>query len=109
MKLDLVRQLVAAGKNREGIAYCYHTLVEVATRAYNLDDVKESETVREFIEMLVNQKNLPRDVSFRFMMAVLDGLYSNQTITQDHVASVVEMLGKLYVAITNDTQETFKL
>ncbi len=108
-KLDLVRQLVAAGKNREGIAYCYHTLVEVATRAYNLDEVKESETVREFIETLVNQKNVPREVSFKFMVAVLDGLYSNQAITQDHVANVVSLLGNLYVDITNDTQEAFKL
>jgi hypothetical protein len=108
-KLDLVRQLVGAGKHREGIAYCYHTLVEVATRTYNLDDVKESETVREFIEMLVNQKNVPREVSFKFMVAVLDGLYSNQTITKDHVASVVSMLGNLYVDITKDMQETFKL
>jgi hypothetical protein len=108
-KLDLVRQLVTAGKNREGIAYCYHTLVEVATRAYNLDDVKASGTVREFIEMLVNQKNVPREVSFKFMVAVLDGLYSNQAITQDHVATVVSLLGNLYVDITNDKQETFKL
>ncbi|MEX2683578.1 MAG: hypothetical protein Q6373_018525 [Candidatus Sigynarchaeota archaeon] len=108
-KLDLVRQLVAEGKNREGIAYCYHTLVEVATRAYNLDEVKESETVREFIEMLVNEKNLPRDVSFKFMMAVIEGLYSNQNITRDHVAAVVGLLGKLYVAITSDTRETFTL
>lgn len=108
-KLDLVRRLVAEGKNREGIAYCYHTLVEVATRAYNLENVKESETVRELIEMLVNEKNLPREISFKFMMAVLEGLYSKQAISREHVATVVEMLGKLYVAITNDTQETFTL
>ncbi|MBN2152844.1 MAG: hypothetical protein JW839_15440 [Candidatus Lokiarchaeota archaeon] len=108
-KLDMVRLLVAAGKNRESVAYCYHALVEVATRAYNLDDVKESETVREFIEMLVNEKNVPREVAFMFMVAVLDGLYSNQAITQDHVATTVGLLGKLYADITKDTQETFTL
>lgn len=108
-KLDLVRQLVSVGKHREGIAYCYHILVEVATRAYNLDEVRESETVREFIEMLVNQKNVPREISFRFMVAILEGLYSKQVMNRDNVATVVQLLGNLYVAITNDTRETFTL
>src|SRR5271157_1044 len=109
-KIDIVRDLVNAGKFREAISYCYHVLVQVATLKYDLDDVKESRTVREFIDMLVTDKGVSRELAFPFMMNVLDSIYGHaETLTIDQVANIVTLLGNLYMDITKDMTQSFKL
>nr|MDO8114066.1 hypothetical protein [Candidatus Sigynarchaeota archaeon] len=108
-KLDLIRELVNTGKLKEAISYCYHVLVEVATRKFDLDEVKESTTIREFIEMLITEKNVAPDIAFPFMTMVLEGLYSKILTNIDQVSTVVNLLGTLYANITSDTTQHFHL
>jgi hypothetical protein len=108
-KMDVVRSLVLAGKYREGIAYCYQSLVEIATKQYDLEEPQVGQTAREFIEFLVTEKNVPPEHAFQFMSSVQESLYSHHEITKDHVSSTLAGLGSLYCDITSDVADCFTI
>lgn len=108
-RLEVVRGLAAAGKPREAISYCYHILVEIATNQFDLDEKKDGQTVREFMELLIKEKGVPPEHGFGFLDVVLEGLYSHHDITREHVSRAVGLLGSIHVSITGDATEPFTL
>ncbi|MFX0099144.1 MAG: carboxypeptidase-like regulatory domain-containing protein [Candidatus Hodarchaeota archaeon] len=108
-KLDIVRELVRAGKNRAAIAYCYHILAEIAVREYDIEENVGGQTVHEFMTFLVKEKGISPEFGYKFMIAIEEGLYSHHDITKESVGKTVQALGELYREITKDITQRFML
>ena len=108
-KLDIVRELVNKGKVKEAISYCYHMLMEVAGRQFDLEEVKKGSTIREFIDNLVRVNNVNPDYAYPFLGLLNETLYSHHEIKITHAQEAVSMFGNLYRDITNDVEERFEL
>ncbi|MBD3188299.1 hypothetical protein GF325_15800 [Candidatus Bathyarchaeota archaeon] len=109
-KLDIVRELMNAGKIQEAIAYLFHLLKKIAIRQYDIEEPIEGETVREFLMMLMTEKGVEPELCFEFMNMVMEGLYSHHQINDEaHVSETVKLFGELYRAMTNDYSELIEL